>query len=148
MQEVARGYNITISDDDKFVVFKIKPTYKQTRDAKIAKKKPDEMPKDSLGIYDIEQNKLEKIARVKSYKMPEKAGGWLAYLMEKPLPETKDSKELDSAATKKNLDKRIERLQKELDSLQLKNNELLNNGFASYSPRIRFWGYKQKRRRY
>ncbi|MCX6209481.1 MAG: prolyl oligopeptidase family serine peptidase [Bacteroidetes bacterium] len=129
--EVERGYNITISDDDKFVVFKIKPTYKQTRDAKIAKKKPDEMPKDSLGIYDVEQNKLEKIARVKSYKMPEKAGGWLAYLMEKPLPETKDTKEPDSATTKKNLDKRIERLQKELDSLQLKNNELLNNGFTA-----------------
>ena len=80
--EVARGYNITITDDDKFVVFKIKPTYKQTRDAKIAKKKVDEMPKDSLGIYDVENVKLEKIARVKSYKTPEKAGGWLAYLNE------------------------------------------------------------------
>lgn len=135
LQEIERGYNITISDDDKFVVFKIKPTYKQTRDAKIAKKKADDMPKDSLGIYDVEQNKLEKIARVKSYKMPEKAGGWLAYLMEKPLPETKDNKELDSATTKKNLDKRIERLQKELDSLQLKNNELLNNGFAAIAPK-------------
>ena len=133
--EVQRGYNITISDDDKFVVFKIKPTYKQTRDAKIAKKKPDEMPKDSLGIYDVANNKLEKIARVKSYKMPEKAGGWLAYLMEKPLPETKETKELDSATTKKNLDKRIERLQKELDSLQLKNTELLNNGFAAITPK-------------
>jgi dipeptidyl aminopeptidase/acylaminoacyl peptidase len=133
--EVARGYNITISDDDKFVVFKIKPTFKQTRDAKIAKKKADEMPKDSLGIYDIDNNKLEKIARVKSYKMPEKAAGWLAYLMEKPLPETKDSKELDSATTKKNLDKKIEKLQKELDSLQLKNTELLNNGFSTFLPK-------------
>ncbi len=135
LQEVERGYNITISDDDKFIVFKIKPTYKQTRDAKIAKKKADDMPKDSLGIYDIDNNKLEKIARVRSYKMPEKAGGWLAYLMEKPLPETKDSKEPDSAATKKNLDKRIEKLQKELDSLQQKNSELLANGFAAIAPK-------------
>lgn len=135
LQEIERGYNITISDDDKFVVFKIKPTYKQTRDAKIAKKKADDMPKDSLGIYNVDSNRLEKIARVKSYKMPEKAGGWLAYLMEKPLLETKDTKELDSATTKKNLDKRIERLQKELDSLQLKNNELLNNGFAAIAPK-------------
>lgn len=133
--EVPRGYNITISEDDKFVVFKIKPTYKQTRDAKIAKKKADDMPKDSLGIYDIDNKKLEKIARVKSYKMPEKAGGWLAYLMEKPLPETKDNKEPDSATTKKNLDKRIERLQKELDSLLQKNTELLSNGSAAIAPK-------------
>lgn len=115
--EVARGYNITISDDDKFVVFKIKPTYKQTRDAKIAKKKPDEMPKDSLGIYDVANNKLEKIARVKSYKMPEKAGGWLAYLMEKPLPESKEKKELDSIGKLNELTNKAAAMQKQMDSL-------------------------------
>jgi VCBS repeat-containing protein len=115
--EVSRGYNVTITDDDKFVVFKIKPTYKQTRDAKIAKKKIDEMPKDSLGIYDVEQNKLEKIARVKSYKTPEKAGGWLAYLMEKFLPETKDKKELDSIGKLKELSNKAAAMQKQIDSL-------------------------------
>ncbi len=115
--EVARGYNITISDDDKFVVFKIKPTYKQTRDAKIAKKKAVEMPKDSLGIYDINNNKLEKIARVKSYKTPEKAGGWLAYLMENPLPETKDKKELDSIGKLNELSNKAVAMQKQIDSL-------------------------------
>jgi dipeptidyl aminopeptidase/acylaminoacyl peptidase len=115
--EVARGYNVNITDDDKFVVFKIKPTYKQTRDAKIAKKKPDEMPKDSLGIYDVEQNKLEKIARVKSYKVPEKAGGWLAYLMEKPLPEIKEKKELDSIGKLNELTNKAAAMQKQIDSL-------------------------------
>ncbi|MFY7965084.1 MAG: hypothetical protein ACOVO1_09325, partial [Chitinophagaceae bacterium] len=114
---MARGYSVTITDDDKFVVFKIKPTYKQTRDAKIAKKKPDDMPKDSLGIYDVEQNKLEKIARVKSYKMPEKAGVWLAYLMEKPLPETKDKKELDSIGKLNELSNKAAAMQKQMDSL-------------------------------
>ena len=135
LREIPRGYNATITEDDKFVVCRIKPTYKQTRDAKIAKKKPDEMPKDSLGIYDIENVKLEKIARVKSYKTPEKAGGWLAYLMEKPLPETKEKKEADSATTKKNIDKKIEQLQKELDSLLQKNITLLNNGFAAIAQK-------------
>jgi len=115
--EVARGYNVTITEDDKFVVFKIKPTYKQTRDARIAKKKTDEMPKDSLGIYDIDNNKLEKIARVRSYKIPEKAGGWLAYLMEKPLPETKDKKELDSLGKIKELTNKAAAMQKQIDSL-------------------------------
>ena len=115
--EVARGYNVTITEDDKFVVFKIKPTYKQTRDAKIAKKKADEMPKDSLGIYDVDNNKLEKIARVKSYKVPEKAGVWLAYLMEKSLPETKDKKELDSISKLNELTNKSAAMQKQIDSL-------------------------------
>ncbi len=117
LQEIERGYNVTISDDDKFVVFKIKPTYKQIRDAKIAKKKADDMPKDSLGIYDVDNNKLEKIARVKSYKMPEKAGGWLAYLMEKPLPETKEKKELDSLGKLNELSNKAAAMQKQIDSL-------------------------------
>ena len=129
--EVERGYNITITEDDKFVIFKIKSPYKQTRDAKIAKKKADEMPKDSLGIYDVVNNKLEKVARVKSFKIPEKSSGWLAYLHEKSLPENKDKKEADSATTKKNIDKKIEQLQKEIDSLNKTNTTLLNNGFAA-----------------
>lgn len=135
LQTVPRGYNATICEDDKFVVFKIKPTFKETRDAKIAKKKADDLPKDSLGIYDIAKNKLEKIERVKSYKMPEKAGGWLAYLLEKKLPEIKENKEADSATTKRNLDNRIARLQREIDSLQQKNNELLANGFEAFKPK-------------
>ncbi len=135
LQTVPRGYNATISEDDKFIVFKIKPTFKETRDAKIAKKKIDDLPKDSLAIYDIAKNKLEKIERVKSYKMPEKAGGWLAYLLEKKLPEIKETKEADSATTKRNLDNRIYRLQREIDSLQQKNNELLANGFEAFKPK-------------
>lgn len=116
--EVERGYNITITEDDKFVIFKIKPTYKQTRDAKIAKKKGDDMPKDSLGIYDIVNKKLEKIARVKNYKTPEKAAGWLAYLMEKSLPEPKAKTVLDSLSQINEINTKATSLQKQVDSLK------------------------------
>ena len=82
---VARGYNAKFSADSKFMVFKIKPQQDTVLKAKLAKLKKEKMPKDSLGIYVLEKNDLTKIARVKSYRLPEKGSEWVAYLMEKPL---------------------------------------------------------------
>jgi hypothetical protein len=50
------------------------------RQAKIKKKKVDEFPKDSLGIYDLTSNVFEKIPNVISYSLPKKSGKWVAYL--------------------------------------------------------------------
>src|SRR5204863_9141375 len=36
-----RGYNAVITEDNRFAVFKIKPFFKDTRDARIKKKRPD-----------------------------------------------------------------------------------------------------------
>lgn len=79
---IERGYNASFSNNNEFLVCKIKPTYQQTRDAKIKKKKPDEMPKDSLAIVNLTDMSVQKIARVKSYKMPQE-NEWLAWLHEK-----------------------------------------------------------------
>ncbi|MCA0381976.1 MAG: prolyl oligopeptidase family serine peptidase [Bacteroidetes bacterium] len=86
--EVPRGYMVSLSADSRYAVFKIKPTYQETRDARIKKKRPDDMPKDSLGIVQLGSSNVLKIARVKAYKMPSDAGGWMAYHMDKPLPDT------------------------------------------------------------
>src|SRR3954464_8576808 len=40
-KQIARGDSATITEDSRFVVFKIKPLFKDTRDAKIKKKRPD-----------------------------------------------------------------------------------------------------------
>ena len=45
-KSIARGYNAVITEDSRYVVFKIKPFFKDTREAKIKKKKPADMPKD------------------------------------------------------------------------------------------------------
>ncbi|MEY4629343.1 MAG: hypothetical protein RLZZ595_1669, partial [Bacteroidota bacterium] len=103
-QTFPRGYGLAFSEDNQFLVFKIKPTYLDTRNAKIKKKKPDEFPKDSLGLYDLLNNKIELIADVASFKMPEKAAGFLAFLKTKKsvdsvyVPKAKDSsqKKLDT----------------------------------------------------
>ncbi len=85
---IPRGYNAAFTEDSKFAVLSIKPAYQDTRQAKIKKKKADDMPKDSLAILALSTDSLMKIARVKSYKTPEKAGGWVAYQLEKPMQDS------------------------------------------------------------
>jgi dipeptidyl aminopeptidase/acylaminoacyl peptidase len=79
---VARAAEVTLGFDSKQVVFKIKPQKEKVKDLRREKKKKEDLPKDSLGIFTIASRKLEKIPDVKSYRLPEKAGGWLAYQLE------------------------------------------------------------------
>ena len=118
---VERGYGATISEDNRYVVFRIKPLYKDTREAKIKKKKADDFPKDSLAILELGKEELTKIPRVKSFAMPDKSSGWLAYHLEKK-PEEKPK---NGTGNKKQVDS----LQKVIDSLlvQLKETENRNN---------------------
>jgi len=79
---IKRAAEIGLTFDSKHVVFKIKPQQKTVKDMRRQKKKKEDLPKDSLGIYTIASRKTEKVADVKSYKIPEKKGGWLAYQLE------------------------------------------------------------------
>ncbi len=98
---VARGYNATITEDSKYLLFKIKPLFQDTRQAKIKKKKGDDVPKDSFAIIELGKDSIIKITRVKNYKTPEKSFGYVAYQMEKPLPDTTKKKaSVDSAKLK------------------------------------------------
>jgi dipeptidyl aminopeptidase/acylaminoacyl peptidase len=81
-KQISRGYNAVITEDSRYVVFKIKPWYKETREARIKKKKPEDMPKDSIGIVELGKDDVFKVAKIKSYKTPEKAYGWVAYQKE------------------------------------------------------------------
>jgi dipeptidyl aminopeptidase/acylaminoacyl peptidase len=85
-KEIPRGANATITADSRFLVFQIKPFFKDSREARIKKKTPDQSPKDTLAWIELGKDSVVKIPRVKSFKVAEKSGDWLAYLMEKPLP--------------------------------------------------------------
>ena len=50
MKIIPRGNSAVITEDSRFVIAKIKPVFQETRQAKIKKKKPDDMVKDSLAI--------------------------------------------------------------------------------------------------
>ena len=110
-QQVPRGYNAVITEDSRYVVFKIKPPFKATREARIKKKKPEDLPKDSVGIVELGKEGLVKIARVKSFKTPEKGSGWVAFHKERNPAATRPS----NMPTQKTVDS----LQKKVDSLTL-----------------------------
>ena len=84
---IPHGYGAVITEDSRYAIFKIKPLYQDTRQAKIKKKSADDMPKDSLAIVTLGEDSVIKIIRVRSFKTPLKAAGWLAYQLEKPLPD-------------------------------------------------------------
>jgi acetyl esterase/lipase len=92
---VARGQSAVFSADSRFVVTMVKAFKDSVTQGKRDKLKPDKMPKDSLGIVTLEDGQVDRIGRVKSFKMPPDAGGWVAYLLEKALP---DSAASDSSA--------------------------------------------------
>lgn len=121
---IARGYGAVITEDSRYVIFKIKPIFQETRQAKIKKKKPDDMTKDSIGIIELGKEEVLKMPRVKGFKTPEKGSGWLAYQLEKPLPDTakktKPAAAVDSA--KMNMDRLVKIadsvIRKSLDSIK------------------------------
>ena len=95
LHEVERGEDARFTEDSRFVVFTLKPAKSAVEAAEAAKKKADEMPRDSLGILDLSSGTIDRIENVASFELPEDASGWLAYHHGKaPAP---DSADADSA---------------------------------------------------
>ena len=69
----------SLSTDGKHTVALLKAPFADTRKAKIEKKKPDEMPKDSLLIIDNETFTYYILPDVKSYKTSQELGNYVAY---------------------------------------------------------------------
>ncbi len=128
---IARGYGMTFSNNSKFLICKIKPLYAEIREARIKKKRPDQFPKDSLAIVELLSSKITKIARIKSFKIPDESGNYMAYLLEKILPITPiTGMELDSAARLNAMGFRADSLIRLADSIRNKVNEVKMNGMG------------------
>ena len=103
---IPRGYSATVSEDNKYLLFRIKPLFKEVREARIKKKRPDDMPKDSLGILILGTDSIWKTARVKNFRTPEESFGWVAYHLDKPIASparraaTGDSKKVTDSLTR------------------------------------------------
>jgi hypothetical protein len=121
-----RGYNLQFTEDNQFLVFKIKPLYKDAMQARIKKKKPEDFPKDTLAYLQLGKDTATKVARVKSYKLPEKSGSWLAFLMEKPMA---DSSKLKKDSLSHKLDSLIKK--QPMISAEKKKDELDADGDAA-----------------
>jgi len=74
--------DLMMSYDGAHAVFKIKPDPNVVKELRRQKKKKEELPKDGLGIYTFLNRSTVKIADVKSFRLPTRSGGWLAYQLE------------------------------------------------------------------
>lgn len=92
---IPRGETIRFTKDSQYVITLIKAFKDSVKQATRDKKKPEESPKDSIGIITLDTGDLFKAARVKSFKLPKENGGWVAYLLEKEIAKK------DSTANKK-----------------------------------------------
>jgi dipeptidyl aminopeptidase/acylaminoacyl peptidase len=131
-KEIPRGYNVTISEDSRYVIFKIRPFFKETREARIKKKRPDDMPKDTLAIIEAGKDSIVKIARVRTYKTPQKGDGrWLAYLSEKALPAAGGRPQQPDSLTRiSRMERMADSLMRVADSIRNKANEAKLKGMA------------------
>ncbi len=90
---ISRASGYSFSPSGTFAIGKILPEADSVRLKKLQKAKKDEMPKDSLFIFDFKKGEIEKHARVKSFAIPEKDGDWYAVLFEKLKKEKKKKEE-------------------------------------------------------
>jgi dipeptidyl aminopeptidase/acylaminoacyl peptidase len=128
-QVIPRGYNTTITEDSKYAIVKIRSYFKTIRDARIKRRPADDMPKDSLAIITAGTGNIVKIARVKSYKIPGKAGGdWLFYLFEKGVNEPGTHFKPDSLSESTSLTRTIDSLLYMADSLRNMAEDLKTRG--------------------
>ncbi|WP_158827907.1 S9 family peptidase [Mucilaginibacter lacusdianchii] len=77
--QIPRADTVRFTADSKYAVLLIRPFYAATRMARIKKKKPDEFPKDTLGLITLRSQAITKVAGVRSFKMADKASV-IAYL--------------------------------------------------------------------
>jgi len=87
--------------DSNFALFTIKAWADSISEMKRRKVKKDKMPKDTIGIYDLNKKALHKIGNIKSYKSPEKWSGFIAYTFEDDKKDVSKKTEKDSTTTEK-----------------------------------------------
>jgi hypothetical protein len=89
--EQARLVRPHFTADNRFVAFGIEPAKAELNKAKKEKKRPEEMPKNALGLMNLSSGEVTKIERVKNFQVPEDGSGFIAYLKEaKPSTDGRD----------------------------------------------------------
>ncbi len=129
---VPRGYTALITEDSRFVIFKIKPLYKNTREAKIKKLKADDSPKDSLAIIELGKESIWKTDKVKNYKTPAKSFGWVAYQLDRPFDAVTKTKApaKQTNAVADSLKKVIDSLKQVIENLPVKKKKQREDDFT------------------
>jgi len=81
---VPRGSDVRFTFDSKYAVLTQIPPFEETKKAKNAKAKPEDMPKNNLVIVDLASKKVSTIERVAAYQLAKEDSGYLLYKPEPP----------------------------------------------------------------
>lgn len=92
LDSMERGAGPAISPDSRYMVYTIRPKAAEVRQEKVKKVKPEDAKKNDMVIRLLPAGTSTVIPRVRSFSVPDKNSQWMAYLLEKKLPEKKDTK--------------------------------------------------------
>jgi len=92
LDSMERGSGVNISPESRYLVYSIRPKAAEVRQEKVKKVKPDDTKKNDMVIRLLPTGTSTVIPRVRSFSVPDKNSQWMAYLLEKKLPEKKESK--------------------------------------------------------
>ncbi|WP_372652533.1 prolyl oligopeptidase family serine peptidase [Draconibacterium sp.] len=87
------GNKAQFTADSKFLIFTEVPEADTIRALKLKKTKKEDLPQNKLVVFNIGENKSEKIENLKSVKVPEEWSGWIAYQAKDPNDSTKNEKD-------------------------------------------------------
>ncbi|PZX51904.1 dipeptidyl aminopeptidase/acylaminoacyl peptidase [Algoriphagus chordae] len=139
-QVISRGSSFDFTADDAFAVGKIVPEKDSVYVLKLKNTKKDDMPSDSLFIYNMADNRLEKLPNIKSFATPEEAGSWIAILFEKE-KKAKEKKAKEDGETEADSTAKAEK-PKKTDGTKLTVRTL--DGSKSYDfERVKSYGFSK-----
>lgn len=81
----SRSSGLAFSADSKYALFMTHPAEDSLKALRRQKVEKEELPEDTLVIFDLEERQQFKIPRVKNFFLPEKWSGWVAYQLD-PMP--------------------------------------------------------------
>ena len=130
-KEIPRGSSVAFTADGRWAVFQIHPFFHDTREARIKKKTPEQMPKDTLAWIELGKDSVVKVPRVRSFKVPDLQGDWLAWLTEKPEAPAAAPGKMDSLTRIRQLTARADSLSRIVDSLRRQIQEVGSRGWSA-----------------
>lgn len=106
----AADSQVSFTADSRALVFVIYPNKADSDKARREKKRPDELPKNAMGIMDLSSGSVARVERVKSFQVPDAASGFIAYLLEgKPAERRSDAGQQEApGAERRRRDRRKE----------------------------------------
>jgi hypothetical protein len=76
---VERAESARFGMENRYVAFTIKPSKAAVKEARERRVRAEQLPPDTLGVLDLQTGEVVRVARLRSFRMPEQAGGLVAY---------------------------------------------------------------------